>query len=162
MKFNLGTTLRDRASGFEGIATGRVDFLTGNVQYNLQPPAKDGALPDPIGIDAHQLEQVAEGKTISYVPAPKDVGVVLGEKYEDIVSGIEGIAVRMTTFLNGCVYVSLQHRGAGDREKELQEHFIEWKRLKRKSAGVTKALESKTTTGREPPGGPNTRVPMRG
>ncbi len=36
-KFDLGTKLKDAVTGFEGIATFRIQFLTGCDQYGINP-----------------------------------------------------------------------------------------------------------------------------
>jgi hypothetical protein len=46
-KNQLGKKLKDRASGFEGIAVARVEHLDGSIEYCIQPPVgADGKLPD--------------------------------------------------------------------------------------------------------------------
>ncbi len=43
-QLNLGTTICDKITGFEGVITGRVEYLTGCVQYLLTPKiAEDGS-----------------------------------------------------------------------------------------------------------------------
>jgi len=63
-KFSLGKTLRDTVSGFEGVAVARVEYLNGCIQYCIQPPAKDGRLPDGVYLDEHQLVEIGEGVSI--------------------------------------------------------------------------------------------------
>jgi len=43
---NLGSTGRDRVTGFQGVITGHARYLTGCSQLLLAPPAKDGAYVD--------------------------------------------------------------------------------------------------------------------
>lgn len=38
----LGLKARDKITGFEGVITGRAQYLTGCDQYVLVPPVKDG------------------------------------------------------------------------------------------------------------------------
>ncbi len=65
-KFTLGQRLRDRVTGFEGIANTRVEYLNGCVQYCLKPRVvekDDEAMKMPEGnyIDDSQLEIVDQG-----------------------------------------------------------------------------------------------------
>lgn len=166
----LGYKARDKVSGFEGVVHSKSEFLTGNVQYALQPPAKDGALPDTIAFDAHQLEEIKGSKTVDFhEPEPEALtSLRLGEKVKDMVTKFVGVAIRRVTFLNGCVYYAvIDEDTKGD--KGPQEMFMEWKRLDTVGAGVTKAIAAKgpeTQVGapkRKGPGGPNTRgMPQRG
>jgi hypothetical protein len=156
----LGHKVVDIVSKLEGIATTKMVFLTGNVQFGIQTLAKDGVMPDPIGIDAAQLDYIDEGIIARVTPEPDDTGIFLGEKYQDIITKAEGIAVRKNVFGNGCVYYSL----AGDKDirkdGHLTEYFFEYKRLKRLSAGVTVAIAKKMDE--KPTGGPTTRMAQRG
>lgn len=55
----LGQKVRDRVHGFEGIATGVVDYLTGCRQYLVVPPVdKDGKIRDAHWLDEARLEIV--------------------------------------------------------------------------------------------------------
>jgi hypothetical protein len=59
--FNLGQKLRDRVTGFEGIATSKVEYLNGCVQFCIKPPMKDGKIVEGEYFDQQQLEFVDEG-----------------------------------------------------------------------------------------------------
>jgi len=167
MSIRLGVTARDKVSGFTGIVHSKIEFLTGNVQFALQPPAKEGVLPDTIGFDEHQLEE-APGASVPSIAPPADTGVKLGEKVKDIVTKFEGIATKRSTFLNGCVYYMVVDEEKGGKDGGPQEMFIEWKRLERTGAGVVAAIAKReekagvSTTARRT-GGPATRsMPQRG
>jgi hypothetical protein len=57
----LGSNVRDRVSGFTGIAISETSYLNGCVRYGVQPAIdKDGKMPDCVYLDLHQLE-VLEG-----------------------------------------------------------------------------------------------------
>lgn len=61
---NLGQRVRDIVTGFEGIATSRVEFLNGCVQYAVTPSeCIDGKRPDGEYFDVSQLEIVDDGIT---------------------------------------------------------------------------------------------------
>jgi hypothetical protein len=60
--FKLGDKLRDKITGFTGINTGRVQYLTGCIQYLLVPRGEtENKLPDGEWFDEGRLEVVEEG-----------------------------------------------------------------------------------------------------
>lgn len=63
----LGKKARDKITGFEGVITGRAQYLTGCDQYVLAPPAKDGVASRGEWFDEGRLEVTGEGVD------PKDV-----------------------------------------------------------------------------------------
>jgi len=164
IELKLGQQMRDKVSGFAGIATTETEFMTGNVQFSLQPPAGGifGAAAQ--SFDVHQLEYAGVGTNV--VQAPADTGIELGFKVKDIVSGVSGIATQKTTFLNGCIYYAVVPEAAKDAT-EIKDFFIEYKRLNKVSVGVTptitKRLAEEQATGElVATGGPSFKVPMRG
>jgi hypothetical protein len=77
-KFKLGQRVKDRVTGFTGIATNRLEYLNGCIQYCVKPQHKEGEkIPDGEYIDQQQLELVDEGitvkskKTGGYTDIPK-------------------------------------------------------------------------------------------
>lgn len=52
----LGDTYTDRITGFEGVCTGYVTYITGCNQALLTPRAKDGALVEAQWFDEQRLE----------------------------------------------------------------------------------------------------------
>lgn len=57
MKTQLGVKVADRITGFSGIVTGRVEYITGCNQCLVAPRVKeDGALIDSQWIDEQRLE----------------------------------------------------------------------------------------------------------
>lgn len=76
-KYPLGATLRDTITGFQGVVTGRGEYLNGCVRYSLQPPALDNeGQPAKEGwFDEEQLELVRAGAAVAAshggpMPAP--------------------------------------------------------------------------------------------
>ena len=58
-RFELGSKVRDRVTGFEGIVTGRYEFLYGCRRYGVQSrELKDGKPIDSVGFDEDALEVV--------------------------------------------------------------------------------------------------------
>jgi hypothetical protein len=66
----LGSKVKDVVSGFEGITTGRAEYLTGCAQYLVAPPGldKDGKLKD-----AHWFD---EGKLVVTAAPTKAIAAV--------------------------------------------------------------------------------------
>lgn len=58
----LGQTLRDKVSGFTGIATAKVEFYNGCERFCLEPKVgSDGKPIDAVYFDVQQLEVVDDG-----------------------------------------------------------------------------------------------------
>ena len=61
IELRLGDTVRDKVSGFKGIAIARYSYLQGCDRFCLQPPVdKDGKLPDTANFDEPQLEVMSK------------------------------------------------------------------------------------------------------
>lgn len=161
----LGHKVRDITTGIEGLAITETRFLTGNVQFSVQQPAKEGAYVDPLAFDIGQLEYVGDGIVGKVTPAPADTGIALGEKVQDIVTKFSGVVTRQATFMNGCVYFLVLSEV--NSKGETKEDFVEYKRLKVVGKGVvaaiTKAIDAEAPNKtKRPPGGPVSRPMVRG
>ena len=73
----LGSKVKDIVSGFEGIATARIEYMNGCVQYYITPKvSKDGELKDGRWFDVQQVEVCSDGirekiaKMVTGGPAP--------------------------------------------------------------------------------------------
>ena len=65
----LGTLIQDRVTGVSGIATARVEYLNGCVQYCLKRKMReDGTVPEGLYIDEGQLEVIGDGIRIPSRP----------------------------------------------------------------------------------------------
>jgi predicted metalloprotease with PDZ domain len=156
MEMFLGKKLRDKVSGFTGIASVKTNFLTGTVQYTLVPPVDKKGDVREMSFDVYQLEYVDEG--VDTIEAPTDTGIKLGEEVKDIVTSMEGIAIQECIFLNGCVYYTVTTKD----EKDPKDLFIEYRRLTRTGAGVSEQITARTAVTKVKTGGPAYKVPMRG
>lgn len=55
----LGMKVKDRVTGFTGIATAKVEYINGCVQFCVKPPVGvDGKMPEGEYLDVQQLEEV--------------------------------------------------------------------------------------------------------
>lgn len=74
-KYELGLEAKDLITGFCGVITARVEFITGCKQYVLQPPVdKDGKIPESIQFDENRMEITGKG------PIKAIVGIKEGTK----------------------------------------------------------------------------------
>ncbi len=70
-KFKLGTKVRDKVSGIEGIAVSEVTHLNGCVRYGVQPKSMEaGKMPDQQWFDIEQLEYIDEGVNVTKKAEP--------------------------------------------------------------------------------------------
>ena len=57
---NLGDKVRDKVTGFEGIAVAKVEYINKCIQYCVKPKVdKDGKMPEGEYIDIDQLDVVS-------------------------------------------------------------------------------------------------------
>ena len=65
----LGNKVKDKVSGLTGIATSRVEYLNGCVQYCIKPPVdKDGKLIEGEYFDEEQVAFVGKGVSVKSKP----------------------------------------------------------------------------------------------
>lgn len=58
----FGSKVQDIVSGITGVVTAKIEYITGCIQYGVQPPAdKDGKLPDSYWIDEIRLKVLKGG-----------------------------------------------------------------------------------------------------
>ena len=68
----LGAKVKDKVTGFTGIATSKVEYLNGCVQFCVVPRVKqkDNKMPDGVYVDIQQLERVGKGVVIEKKDEP--------------------------------------------------------------------------------------------
>jgi hypothetical protein len=74
--------------------------------------------------------------------------IKLGDKVEDEITGLVGIAVSKTEFLNGCTQFQVQPQGIDKDGKIKESEFIDEQQLK-----IVKEPKPKKTTAKSKPGG---------
>lgn len=57
----LGDEVRDKVSGFKGIATSKVTFLYGCVRVEITPKTKDGKKAESVYVDESGVERIGNG-----------------------------------------------------------------------------------------------------
>lgn len=60
----LGSTARDRITGFTGVVMGVCDYLSGCSQALLVPPMQDGKLPESQWFDVQRLEDTGAERIV--------------------------------------------------------------------------------------------------
>lgn len=70
----LGVKAKDKVTGFEGIVTSKIDYLTGCTQYGITPPVKDGKTGDTEYFDYRRLDVTGNGVTVEQVADTKNPG----------------------------------------------------------------------------------------
>lgn len=59
---NLGKSVRDKITGFEGIITSKHLYLTGCAQYGVQPPVdKENKIPEMRYFDEGRIQVIGDG-----------------------------------------------------------------------------------------------------
>ncbi|KKN02228.1 hypothetical protein LCGC14_1119690 [marine sediment metagenome] len=67
----LGDEVKDKVSGFQGVADARFTYLQGCNRIQVQPPVKkDGKLPDSKVFDEPLLEVMNEGRVAQVLDKP--------------------------------------------------------------------------------------------
>lgn len=67
----LGYEVKDRVSGFQGVAIGRHQYLQGCARISVQPPVDEkGELPESKVFDEPDLTVIGDGVTKGLDPAP--------------------------------------------------------------------------------------------
>lgn len=158
-EIRLGETRIDFASGFSGLVVARVDSMSGNVQFCLQPRGGGENLPDAHFVDYHLLSKVDDGIADKLPKIDESAVIRLGEEVQDVISGVKGIVIERFTFQNGCVYFSVQPK-ADKKTPNLLPEAVRYphKRLKVIGRGLTPKVEKKAVEEapkRAAPGGPS-------
>jgi hypothetical protein len=165
----LGNIVRDIATGFTGMATQYIEMLSGSVQLAVQPQLPEGttntgdslAIPTALSIDLPQLDFVADGAADRVTPAAPQT-IELGNEVEDVVTGLVGITVQRSTFINGCVYYNVQPKQTAKQKEEgtfSDTGFVAAQRLEVVGPGVAARMAPVIAAPAEKrPGGPTTRA----
>lgn len=154
----LGFKVKDTISGFTGVVVSKHRRLGNYDQFGVQPMVdkkKPGEHPDPISFDGGQLKKIGLRPVVKPVEPPKELSATIGDLVEDAVTGVRGVLMDITTFLNGCVYFSVQMKGK-DGETPPKHTFGEHFRFKK----VGEVISTVTAVEKKPRGGP-TRIAER-
>lgn len=105
----LGSFVKDKVTGLEGVAENRATYLYGCDRYFVQPQIdKDGKLPDGLMIDEPQLS-IDQSKSAAMEPMPEPAQVItLGSVVSDPIRGEKGTATGRAVYLNGCSRIYIE------------------------------------------------------
>lgn len=153
MEIKIGQTLRDATTGFTGIAINKTEYMNGNIQFCLQPPATAGVpYPDPISIDFHLLDYVDDGVSARATESTFVSPVQLGNEVMDIVTGHRGIATLKTYYLNGCAAYLVT--GKLKPDGEAMQDWVDQHRLSIVGEGIAAVYKKPEPKNGKPSGGP--------
>ncbi len=161
----LGKGVHDAISRFSGIAIQVVEYMNGNIQVAIQPSQKEGETdyPDAMQIDYHTVVIDDPGLSSMVTDAP-EIHIKLGQRVRDRATGLEGIATKTATYMNGCVSVAVQPK---KRKEELfagnpEESWIDFNRLVVVDDGLLpETIPPSAAPNGKVPGGPAVRVNNR-
>lgn len=160
LALKLGVEAKDRVTGFKGLVIQKVEQVSGNVMWAIQPRGRGTTIPEAYNIDGHLLEVTGIGISKLLPPVDDTPTLILGEAVQDVVTGLKGIATEKITFQNGCVHFTVVSKLTKDG-KDVHTYTIDHKRLKRTGPGIsvrqTKSAKD-TAADHKGPGGPSRRT----
>jgi len=109
MRIALGRVVRDKVTGFVGVAENVATYMYGCDRYYVQPFVDgDGKVPDGRMVDDPQLVVVeGKAKVMDLVKLPAQL-VEMGQLVKDPIAGVEGTVIGRAIYLNGCSRVLIQ------------------------------------------------------
>lgn len=151
-----GKRIKDPITGLEGICTSISEMLSGTIQAAITPMGNGTEVKDAHFIDIQLLEVLDDGISAKSTPADDTVTVKLGDRVVDRITGYDGVALGKDTFINGCVYFTVQ--GKMDTEgKRLDPLFADHARL----VTVTPVVTQEKSKPAKQPGGPMRKTMSR-
>ena len=142
----LGLAVKDLVSGFKGVATERVEYLNGCIQYRVTPKAKDG-------VEYVKEWFVDEGQLmVRKRDAEKDelplrvFSVSLGDHVVDRVSGFVGVVSGISQKMNGEIQVGIRAKCVGEKQ-ESSMIWIEQERVQFAGGNIRDKVAVRRTGG---------------
>lgn len=115
MKIELGMKVRDRVTGYSGVAVSRRKITSGVDQIGIQPPMKaDGTIENGYDFDECQIEVVDASQVVTPLE-PIKIECDFGDLATDKITGYKGRVTAIVLFLNGCAKVGIR---AAFKEKD--------------------------------------------
>lgn len=134
---NLGSKARDKVSGVEGILTVRTEWLHGGDRYDIQPPSKDGKIPDSQTFDEPQIEILESAPKHIDIQSPANCGDLV----EDPITKTKGIVIGIGYWLYGCTRCCVQPK------IDRKGHFVESRWFDADRLIITKRAQVVKSTG---------------
>jgi hypothetical protein len=142
MNIPLGSVVKDRVTGFTGVAENRATFMYGCDRYCVQPKVgEDGKMIDSVMIDEPQLEVVESEKRVMEPSTEPECLVDMGQVVIDPIKGMEGTVTGRAVYLNGCSRVLIQPKQSGEKERKswwVDEQQVEVKNTSSEKKDITK------------------------
>ena len=128
---DLGSKVKDMITGFTGIAIGRTEWLYGCTRIVVESQElKDGKTVKPEWFDEQRVEELtpaAETK-IPVSPPRCGIGIQLGNKVKDKITGFSGIAVAKTIWSSGNVTIQVESTNL-EKNEPIDAHAFEYDRI---------------------------------
>lgn len=141
----LGNIVKDAVTGYTGIAYNKTFYMNGNVQFLVQPEAKDNIYPDAISLDWHTLDVVSEGVAARAPEMTQDRNIELGTEVECMITGFKGTATMKTYYLNGCIAYLVQAK-YNQSDKDKDGVWVDQSKLRILSKGVVEEYKKPEAT----------------
>lgn len=154
MSILLGSIVRDKVTGLEGVADNRATYMYGCDRYWVQPRIKeDGTIPQGRMVDYPQLEFISSPVMDAFAE-PEQI-IELGQQVSDNVTGIKGVATGRAVYLNGCSRILIQPKSK-DGVVEPASVWVDEKQVKGKTTigGGPVVKTAPDTRGSRSMGGP--------
>lgn len=117
----LGKKVECKVTGLKGIATSKVTYINGCVQFKVTPKSKKNNMPDSEYIDVQQLRVIGDGVNVMN-PANRIISA-LGAKAKCIVTGFKGIITAEIITISGEVSYCIKPKSK-DSDKMLSGYYI--------------------------------------
>lgn len=155
IKIKLGMTVKDAATGFQGVCNLITEQLNGNFLIAIQPVAKeDNTMSEAMFFDYHMVDIVDKGVSERALPLVESP-IMPGMEVRDIPTGFLGTVTSRTWYLNGCFRVKVESKVSKDNE--VKHDYFEHERLE--VIPPKKSDEPKPEVKQTKAGGPITKVP---
>lgn len=150
-KFDIGSTLKCKITGFEGILSARTQWIANCNTYTLRPKSldKDGELQDAKGFDEPMLDLGKEN--IYDLPDMEGFEFELGAVLKDNITGFEGVVTGRSQWISGNNTYCLKPQKLKDGMPQKTEWFDEvvLSVKKKKAASIQPVAASRRTGGPE-------------
>ena len=154
--FDIGSTLKCKITGFEGILSARTQWIANCNTYTLRPKTlnKDGEIQDSKGFDEPMLD--LEKENPYDLPDTEEFEFELGSILRDNVTGFEGVVTGRSQWINGSNTYCLKPQKLKDGMPQSTEWFDEavLSLRKAKAESIEPVAASRLT------GGPERSVPQ--
>lgn len=127
--YRLGTIVKDRATGLEGMLTHFARYADGNEFYLFQPRGLNPKNGQPLKTLWVEEGRIEGGEVVPSEEMPNLYLEVLGTEVEDRGTGFKGTAVEVQLHTNGCVHFFVQPAGRQETGDAIQSCNFDIRRL---------------------------------